>query len=125
MKAGPKKGMTARSPRRSPLRERSAAHRTRASPGSASSTPSTCRSAGGITALTALTATVTNPFDEHRARQAEWNAHAPAFDPDLDGGFEPALPYDFDPRAGHQATALQLAQPVRVVVGYALQDDAF
>src|ERR1035437_3604095 len=96
MKAGPRNGRTARRPRRSPLRERSAAHRTRASPGSASSTPSTCRSAE----VTALTATFANPFDEHRARQAERNAHASALDADLHGTLELAFLQDFDPRAG-------------------------
>src|ERR1700731_3770277 len=120
MKAGPRNGSTARIPRCWPLSERSAALRTRSSPGSAFSTPSTCRSAVPTAALTALTATLTNPFDEHHARQAERDAHAAALDTNADGAFELAFLHHLEARARQEAAALQLAKANRVVVGYAL-----
>src|SRR5258707_12283956 len=123
MKAGPRKGSTAPRPRRSPLRERSAARSTWSSPGSASSTPSTCRSTVGSLALTALIAIRGSLSNKHRPCQAERNARAPALDPDADRAFELALLDDLDPRPGQQAAPLQLAEPVRAVVRHPLDDD--
>src|ERR1700686_1109460 len=125
MKAGPRNGSTARRPRCWPLSERSAALRTRSSPGSAFSTPSTCRSAVPTAALTALTATRTDPFDEQRACQAERDAGPPAFDTNADGAFELAFLHHLETRAREQAAALELAEANRVVVGHALDDQLF
>src|SRR6202165_989373 len=120
MKAGPRKGSAARIPRCWPLSERSAALRTRSSSGVAFSPPSTCRSAVPTAALTALTATLTNPFDEHRACQAEWDAHAAALDTNADRALELAYLQHLEAGPGQQGSPLQLAKANRVVVGYAL-----
>src|ERR1700694_2483011 len=120
MKAGPRKGSAARIPRCWPLSERSAALRTRSSSGVAYTTRSTCRSAVPTAALTALTATLTNPFDEHRACQAEWDAHAAALDTNADRALELAFLDHLDADPGQQAAPLQLAKAYRVVVGHAL-----
>src|ERR1700688_3964456 len=111
MKAGPRKGNTARRPRRSPVRDRSAAHRTRASPGSAPSTPSTWCSTGGSKDRTTLTATAAHSFDEDRAGEPERDACTAAADSNGNRTLELALAHDLHPRAGQQVAALQLAKP--------------
>src|SRR5713226_3933446 len=109
MNAGPRKGRTARNPRRSPLSDLSAALRTRSSPGSAP--PTRTWGSAATTDLTALTATVANPLDEYRPGQAKWDAHVLAFDPDLDRAFVFTRRQDLDVGAGHQPAAVQFAQP--------------
>src|SRR5690348_4335467 len=121
MNAGPRNGSTARMPRRSPLSERSAAFRTRSSPGSARSAPSTI---GCVTTARATSATRrARLLDEDGPRQAERDALPASPHPDVDRTLELALGDDGEVRARRQATALELAQPARVVVGDALDDD--
>src|SRR5690348_471401 len=94
MKAGPRKGRTARTPRRSPVSERSAALRTRSPPGSARSPPTTTGCA-----LTALTTSA----NERRPRQAERHTLAATLEPDLDRTLELARGDDGEAGAGRQA----------------------
>src|SRR5690348_4259951 len=103
MKAGPRNGSTARIPRRSPLSERSAAFRTRSSPGSARSAPSTI---GCVTTARATSATRrARLLHEDGPRQAERDALAAAPDPDVDGALELALGDDGEVRARCEAAA--------------------
>src|SRR3981081_1592294 len=102
MKAGPRKASTARMPRCCPFSERSAALRTRSSPGSAFSTPSTCFSTrdGAGLRRSVSTAAVTNLLDEKRACQAKRHDHGGAFDANADGALELAFADDLHAGAG-------------------------
>src|SRR5205823_3057729 len=61
--------------------------------------------------------------DEDGPRQAERDALAAAFDPDVDRALKLAAGHNHDARSGHQAAALELAQLDRVVVGDPLDRD--
>src|ERR1700738_1683409 len=101
--AGPRKGSSARSPRVWPESAFSAARSTRSSPGRAATAGAlrsglrggfsiTPRGGGWIKRLA--------PLHEHRAREPEWNAYAPALDADFDRAFVLARRHDLDMRAG-------------------------
>src|SRR5438067_1415936 len=119
--AGPRNGSSARRPRVSPLSAFCAAWRTRSSPGRATTADSTgglpggCAITGGVSARA-----IGLRLHEHSAGQAKRDAHAPALDAALDGRLVQAGAHDLDAGSRHQAAALQLSEPGRVVVGDAL-----
>src|SRR3989442_15911749 len=129
MNAGPRKGSTARMPRRSPSSDRSPAFRTRSSPGRACSAPKTMDWAMSNLASAANLAGIRpargrrSPSHEDGPRQSERDALATALEADVDRALELAARHHGDARAGHQATALELTQLDRIVVGDSLDRD--
>src|SRR6267142_2622450 len=126
-KAGPRNGTSGRRPFVWPLSARSAARRTRSSPGSATATASggTLTGSGvsgsGIGAgAGASTANLSRSLHEHATRETQRDADSAALDPDLDGAFVLAHRDDLDTRSRHESSALELAQAPRVLVRYAL-----
>src|SRR5258706_4763030 len=119
--AGPRNGSRARRPWVSPLRALSAALRTRSSPGRAVGAGSmpTQRS-GCSTRRRASARTFKVGLYVNGASEAQGNAYPPTLDPALERRLELAREQDLDPRAGHQAAVLELAQEGRVLIGHAL-----
>src|SRR5216683_2811774 len=120
-KAGPRNGSRARRPRVSPLSALSAALRTRSSPGRAVGAGSMPTQRSGCSTRRRASARTFNiGLYINCASKAQRDAHAPPFDAALDRRLELAHEQDLDPRAGHQAAALELAEEGGVLVEHSL-----
>src|SRR4051812_9335369 len=122
--AGPRKGSSARRPRVWPLSAFSAARRTRSSPGSAATAGSTVRLRASTSVRRGGSARAIGfGLHEDRSGEPERDADFPSLQPALDRRLVVARRHHVDPSARGQAAPLELAQPRRVVVRHALNDD--
>src|SRR5258708_23286966 len=119
--AGPRNGSRARRPWVSPFSARSAALRTRSSPGRAVGAGSmpTQRS-GCSTRRRASARTFKVGLYVNGPSKAQGDAHPPALDAALEWRLELAREQDLDPRARHEAAVLELTQESGVLIEHAL-----